>query len=126
MPDTPCSMGKPVKNARGRVVQEPACPWWIDSEKHNYCFWKFIQENSLPNGKMDSLLQNEIAQTFGCSSTKIHFIVKDAVQKLKASDKKGVLAELSSEQASDQEAEHPPLERLGLNEGSVSDEPEDT
>ena len=90
-------MGRPEKNEKGKLVKEPECPWWIDSEKDNYCFWRYLQNNSLPDGKMDSQLQNEIADKFACSSTKIHFILKEAVEKLKDSEYLDVLSDLAEE-----------------------------
>jgi hypothetical protein len=92
-PTTPCHLGKPEKNESGRVLKEPECPWWIDSEKHQYCYWRWVQSQSTIDGKMDPLPQNEIAKLFGCSSTKIHFVVKESVQKLQANGYAKILTE---------------------------------
>lgn len=83
LPQEPCHMGKPERNSKGRIVKEPECPWWIDSVEHNYCFWAYVRANSTPDGKMDPMMQNEIAKMLGCSSTKIHFILKEAIAKIK-------------------------------------------
>ncbi len=86
MPTTPCALGKCRKNPKGTIVEEAVCPWAIDAEKHHYCFWRYVQANSTPDGKMEPLLQNEIADFFGCSSTKIHFILKEAFKHLLESE----------------------------------------
>lgn len=93
LPTSPCHMGKPEKSAEGRVIKEPGCPWWIDSEQHQYCFWRWVQTQSICEGKMDPLPQNEIAKLFGCSSTKIHFVVKESIQKLQENGFSNVLTE---------------------------------
>jgi hypothetical protein len=79
----PCSNSVPERSATGRIIKEPDNEWWINSERDGYCFWRWIQRNSLPDGRMDAMQQNEIAKLFGCSATKIHFIIKEAIEKLK-------------------------------------------
>lgn len=82
LPETECDLGKPIlKN--NKVPEDPRCEWWINSKKHNYCFWKYINENSDYNGNMKELLQADLAKLFGCSSTKIHFVLKEAMFALK-------------------------------------------
>lgn len=66
------------------IPVEPENPWWIDSEENQHDFWIWVNQRSLPDGRMEPLQQNEIAKYFGCSATKIHFIIKDAFVKLKA------------------------------------------
>jgi hypothetical protein len=55
-----------------------------------------VRANSLPNGQMRPLLQNEIAQLDNCSPTKIHFTEKDAKAKLKESGHLDTLVNLLS------------------------------
>jgi hypothetical protein len=80
----------------GRITKEPENEWWIDSPEHGYCFWKFIQDKSTPDGKMEPMQQNEIAKYFGCSATKIHFILKQAIAKIKAQGLDEVLKDFTS------------------------------
>ena len=70
----------------GKILNEPKDPWWINSKKDNYCFWSYVRKHSNKNGYMEPLLQSEIAKLFGCSSTKIHFILKEALEELKNDD----------------------------------------
>lgn len=80
IPSKPCEHGKPEYSSSGRVVEEPQCPWWINSEKYCFCFWRYIQDNSKQDGSMRELLQSDLAQLFGCSTTKIHFLMKEAIE----------------------------------------------
>lgn len=84
IPGKPCANSIPQKDEKGRITREPENEWWIDSPEDNYCFWQWVQRNSTPDGKMEPMQQNEIAKLFGCSPTKIHFIIKEALNKLKA------------------------------------------
>lgn len=83
MPDKACSKGKPVKDTKtGKIKDEPECPWWINSEEHHYCFWKYLEANSNPDGTMRELTQSELAELFGWSNTKTHFMLKEAMEEL--------------------------------------------
>jgi hypothetical protein len=84
----------PVFNKQGRVLQEPKDEWWINSKEHNYCFWSFIRSRSQPDGTMEPLLQSEIAELFGCSSTKVHFMLKEAMDKLMSDENMNILQNL--------------------------------
>src|SRR2546430_2649094 len=64
LPTKTCHLGKPKKLKKGKVVEEPECPWWINSEKDHYCFWRYVESASMKDGSMDALLQNEIADKF--------------------------------------------------------------
>jgi hypothetical protein len=78
LPESPCLHGKPnFKSKRNEF--EPTCPWWINSEKHHFCFWKYIYSNSAADGSMKELQLSEIAKLFSWSSTKAHFILKEAM-----------------------------------------------
>jgi hypothetical protein len=92
LPNSPCEQGKRACETKGAE----GCPWSINSGEHNYCFWKWVRANSLPNGQMRPLLQNEIAQLDNCSPTKIHFTEKDAKAKLKESGHLDTLVNLLS------------------------------
>lgn len=81
---------------QGRITKEPENPWWIDSPEHGYCFWRWLQDKSTPDGKMEPMQQGEIAKLFGCSATKIHFIIKEAIQKIKAKGLDEVLVDYAS------------------------------
>lgn len=82
LPESPCEMGIPGRNQSGKVQDEPSCPWWINSKEHNYCFWRYVQDKSGPDGVMQELVQSELAQLFGWSNTKTHFMLKQAIEEL--------------------------------------------
>lgn len=84
-PTEPCHMGKPKYGPKGNVPVDPECEWWINSEEDNYCWWTYLKRNTHPDGSMTPMMQSEIAKLFGCSCTKIHFILKQALHKLKDS-----------------------------------------
>lgn len=83
LPASPCPHGKPNFKAK-RTDFEPTCKWWINSEKHNYCFWKYLYDNSAADGSMKELQLSEIARLFSWSSTKAHFVMKEAMDELTA------------------------------------------
>lgn len=93
-PTEPRADSIPVLNKHGRVIQEPADKWWINSKEHNYCFWSYIRSQSQPDGTMEPLLQSEIAKLFGCSSTKVHFMLRQAMKKLKSKPNRVILEAL--------------------------------
>lgn len=80
--------------AQKKSDEEGGCPWWINSPENNYSFWTWCRKRSYEDGYMDPLMQNEIAQLLGCSSTKVHFILKEAIEKLKQSKHLHILADL--------------------------------
>ena len=83
LPESPCAKGCPVIVGKSRRVQEdPECPWWINSKEHNFCFWRYIHDQSSVDGVMNELVQSELAHLFGWSNTKTHFILKEAVEEL--------------------------------------------
>lgn len=82
LPDEHCSDGIPEKSKDNRIIKPPACKWWINSPKHNYCFWKFIKERSNPDGSMKELVQSDLAKLFGWSSAKTHTMLKEATDEL--------------------------------------------
>ena len=112
-PDLPCLLGKPQFTNKGNILKEPDCEWWINSAEDNYCFWSYIKRNSFTDGTMKPLKQSEIAKLFGCSSTKIYFILKEAVDKLKESEHLPLLAkfyeELDEQEVQDQTTYHPDI-----------------
>jgi hypothetical protein len=83
LPTTPCEEGKPATDEEGRVLEEPRCPWWINHEGSNYCFWRFVQDRSTPEGVMEELTLAEIAQLFGWSSSRMTTYYKEAQEELK-------------------------------------------
>lgn len=82
LPETPCDQGKPKTTKSGRVQEEPKCPFWINSEDHNYCFWTYVYDKSNPDGVMPELVQSDLAHLFGWSNTKTHFALKEAIKEL--------------------------------------------
>ena len=58
------------------------CPWWINSPEHQNCLWIYVLEKSGPDGSMPELAQAEMANLLGCSNTKVHFMLKQAMEEL--------------------------------------------
>jgi len=84
-------------NVKVRIPVEPENEWWIDSKIDNYDFWVWIARNSTSDGKIEPMQQSEIGKMFGCSATKIHFIIKHTIEKLKANGYHLILADYLSE-----------------------------
>ncbi len=83
LPEKPCEQGKPSISTKSKRVQdEPKCPWWINSKEYKYCFWKYVHDKSSSDGVMPELVQSELAQLFGWSNTKTHFVLKEAIEEL--------------------------------------------
>lgn len=82
MPKQHCGHGKPELDESNKIKSKPSCAWWINSPKHNYCFWSFVRDRSNCDGVMDELLQADLARLFGWSNTKAHFILKEATEEL--------------------------------------------
>ena len=98
LPDSHCSKGKPIITGKSkRVQEEPSCQWWINSPDHNYCFWKYIHDKSSVDGVMNELVQSELANLFGWSNTKTHFILKEAIEELTSALKTHGAVEMLSE-----------------------------
>lgn len=81
LPTEPCPEGRP-KLDKNKVVAEPRCPWWLNSEKDSYCFWKYVKRVSKVDGSMPELSQSELAKLLGWSNTKTHFVLKEALDEL--------------------------------------------
>ena len=81
LPESACPEGAP-RVSRGKVQEEPACPWWINSPAHNYCFWRYVKDKSDEDGVMRELVQTDLAELFGWSATKTHFVLKQAMVEL--------------------------------------------
>lgn len=108
LPTKPCGLGYESSKVKSNSI--PSCPWWVNSKKHNYCFWRWVRDNSSEDGRMDPLLQNEIAKLFGCSSTKVHFILKEAMESLKNNEHLGVLADYAHSDVSETQGQEISLE----------------
>lgn len=79
LPEKECPEAKPEYDKSKKVLKEPKCQWWINSKKYNYCFWKYIKENSNSHGEMPEMPQSDLAKLFGWSNTKAHFMLKEAM-----------------------------------------------
>ena len=98
-PDPECT---PTKDHRGRIAKEPPNPWWIDDPQSGYCFWRWVYNRSAADGQMEPMQQHEIARHLGCSATKIHFIIKEALRKIKAEGYAEILAEYMGVEVEDE------------------------
>lgn len=78
LPEVSCPEGQSTRN------EEPKCPWWINSPEHHFCFWRYIKDKSDPDGIMKELVQSELATLFNWSTTKTHFMLKQAMTELTA------------------------------------------
>lgn len=77
LPEAACAEGQPENKN-----EEPRCQWWINSEEHQFCFWRYIKDKSDADGVMKELVQSELAALFGWSNTKTHFMLKQAISEL--------------------------------------------
>lgn len=82
LPESECELGKLEKDKSGRYIV-PKCAWWIRSEEHHNCFWRFVQSKSTADGIMEELSLAEISRLFGWSSSKINEYYKEAIEELK-------------------------------------------
>ena len=70
------------------------CDWWINSAKHNYCFWKLLQDKSSIDGSIKELAQADIARLFGWSSGRTCARLKEAIAELvEALERRGLLGD---------------------------------
>lgn len=83
LPESNCSLGKPLKSKDKRNSNPPECAWWINSVEHKYCFWSFIKDKSTPEGSMNELAHADLSRLFGWSSSKTHQIIKESLEELK-------------------------------------------
>lgn len=123
-PSEPRPDSIPTFNKQGRVLQEPQDEWWINSKEHNYCFWSYLRDNSQPDGTMEPLLQSEIAELFGCSSTKVHFMLKEAMDKLMSEENMKILQNLLN--LTEEEPQEHNVEILSIGSIEQLDEDEDS
>lgn len=79
-PDKACSLGKAVVDTKDH---SKGCEWYINSERDNYCFWTWVRRVSDAEGFMEPLLQHEMSELLGTSSTKIHSMYKETLQKIR-------------------------------------------
>lgn len=87
--------------------------WFINAPEYRNCFWRWVAEKSLPNGEMKPLFQHEIAEFLECSPTKVHFTIKESVEKLKQSEYLPYLAEaLSGDVQSESGSDGPNLDAI--------------
>ncbi len=93
LPEEHCPDGIPEKSKDNRIIKSPPCDWWVNSPKHNFCFWKFIKDRSNPDGSMEELVQSDLAKLFGWSSAKTHAMLKEATEELTQSLRKHGLSE---------------------------------
>lgn len=79
-PETACPLGR--LGSDSPLESDLACNWYIKSEEHNYCFWTWLRSVSNEDGVFEPLMHNELSELLNCSSTKIHFSLKQAFQNL--------------------------------------------
>jgi hypothetical protein len=94
-PTEPLPDSIPTFNKHGRVIAEPKNEWWINSKDHHFCFWTYLKDKSQPDGTMEPLLQSEIAKLMGCSITKLHFMLIEAMEHLKSPENMAALMDLN-------------------------------
>jgi hypothetical protein len=121
-PEIPRPESIPEFDSKGKVLREPSDEWWINSKEDNYCFWSYVKNHSYPDGRMDPLLQADLANLFGCSGTKIHFMLKEALKNLLNIDNLEELKDLVDN--SHEESQAIQINSKGLSFGN--EEPEDS
>jgi len=92
LPDTWCDLAvqrlKAIRNYTGNLSEEkeanlPGCPWAVNHQLANYCFFKLIQSH-MPDHK--DLSDMEIAHFCGVSIDTIKKSEKKALEKIRKSD----------------------------------------
>jgi hypothetical protein len=81
LPEDPCPEGTPEKEGN-KIVQPGRCAWWINSKKHNYCFWKYLRDNSLQDGSIKEHSPAEIAELLGVDLIKSNNLLASAIKKI--------------------------------------------
>lgn len=91
MPDTWCELAvlrlKAIRNAGRELTEEeesklPGCPWAIDHQLANYCFFKYILEYTGDKTPSDM----EIASLLNVSTETVKKIEKTALDKMRTDD----------------------------------------
>jgi hypothetical protein len=78
-----CNKGlEKINTSDNKESDNLECDWWVNSPDHNNCFWTFIKDKSSPEGVMQELVQSDLANLFGWSTTKTHFVLKQAIEEL--------------------------------------------
>lgn len=111
LPETACPEGSPTIS-KGKIQEEPRCSWWINSPDHNFCFWRYVKDKSDTDGMMRELVQSELADLFGWSNTKTHFMLKQAMVELTEALKVYGAVDLLQDLDSDQEEHSSNIDHL--------------
>jgi hypothetical protein len=79
-PPTPCALGRQRAESElhnKNKESHSGCPWFVNSEEHNYCFWSLAQE-------MDGqqLPDKEIAKLNCLETSEVERVVQTALKKL--------------------------------------------
>lgn len=83
-PGKPCELGKlSFENKANLKNLEKSCPWFVNSEKHKFCFWVWIHENSDEHGKMPEFAYKEISNLLGLSNSAVGIILREGIVKIK-------------------------------------------
>jgi hypothetical protein len=95
LPQIPCPWGKPTFSKSGRMkTPMPQCEWYINSEKHNYCYWKYLNSVCDDKGLAPSLCYREIGNLLGVSSSTVGITVRKALNFLKDPSSLNVLRQM--------------------------------
>jgi hypothetical protein len=90
MPESWCPLGvlrlKAIRNAGRELSEEeeanlPGCPWAVDHQLANYCFWKYISEYTGDKSPSDI----EVASLMNISTETAKKTEKNAIQKFRES-----------------------------------------
>lgn len=77
LPKTPCS------KAVFKEGKEPACPWWIVSERHCDCFWVLNHSRSNSESELPQTNNTELAKIMGWTNSKAQQETSIAMEELK-------------------------------------------
>lgn len=80
-PDSGCPLGR-ISAAETKDT-ENGCPWSVNSEQDNFCFWTWVRRLSDKDGFMEPLLQHEMATLLNSSGAKLHVSYKEALENMK-------------------------------------------
>ena len=84
LPKEPCDLGQ--KSLQKPLNKNPICPWWINSETHNFCFWKYVNSESNIDGVMKIHTIDEIHKLLKIPKELIDQILEKSITCIKESD----------------------------------------
>jgi hypothetical protein len=80
-----------------------------------------VRDKSAPDGQMDAEMQSGISNLMGCTSTKVHVIMKEAADKIKKLNNSEEIREMVLEEPSSEDSSQEIFMATELSEDSEDD-----